>query len=259
MTGTATPGVSTGARAILADARERQQEALSEREGLALLREFGVRAPRTQLVVDRADLADAVASLSFPLVLKVESPEIAHKSDVGGVRLGCTSLADAEEAFDGILAAVGEARPDAHVAGVLLEEQVDGVVECFVGAHADPEFGPVVGFGLGGVFVEVLNDLAWRAAPFDRDEALRMIDETLAAGVLIGWRGRPPADVEALADAIAAVSVLVWELRDEVQELDVNPLLVGPTGAGVVAVDSFVRLWSVGAPGASAPGPNSEV
>jgi succinyl-CoA synthetase beta subunit len=237
-----TASVTTRAREIVAEARERGQDALTEREGLALFAEFGIPVPGARLVADRGELAEAVGSLRFPIVLKIESPDIVHKSDVGGVHLGCTSLEDAELAFDGILASVGAAVPDAHVAGVLLEEQIEGVAECFVGAHIDAEFGPVVGFGLGGIFVEVLNDLAWRAAPFDADEARRMIDDTLAVGVLSGWRGRPAGDVDALAAAIAAVSVLVWEMRDEVSELDVNPILVGPVGAGVVAVDSFVRL-----------------
>jgi len=239
---TDTANITTGARAIIDEARQRGQDALTEREGLALFAEFGVPVPGARLVADRDELAAAVASLRFPIVLKIESPDIVHKSDVGGVHLGCTSLEDAERAFDAILAAVGAAVPDAHIAGVLLEEQIDGVTECFVGAHIDAEFGPVVGFGLGGIFVEVLNDVAWRAAPFDADEARRMIDDTLAVGVLAGFRGKPAADVDALADAIAAVSVLVWEMRDEVSELDVNPILVGPVGTGVVAVDSFVRL-----------------
>ena len=234
--------VTTRARAIVDEARQRGQDALTEREGLALFAEFGVPVPGARLVADRDELAAAVSPLRFPIVCKIESPDIVHKSDVGGVVLGCASLEDVERAFDAILAAVGEAVPNAHIAGVLLEEQIDGVVECFVGAHIDAEFGPVVGFGLGGIFVEVLNDVAWRAAPFDASEARRMIDDTLAVGVLAGFRGKPAADVDALADAIAAVSVLVWELRDDVSELDVNPVLVGPVGAGVVAVDSFIKL-----------------
>ena len=174
--------VTTRARAIVDEARQRGQDALTEREGLALFAEFGVPVPGARLVADRDELAAAVSALRFPIVCKVESPDIVHKSDVGGVQLGCASLEDVEGAFDAILAAVGEAVPDAHIAGVLLQEQVDGMAECFVGGHIDAEFGPVVGFGLGGIFVEVLNDLAWRAAPFDANEARRMIDDTLAVG-----------------------------------------------------------------------------
>ncbi len=236
---------STSAAAIIRDARELGRSALTEREGLALLAEFGVRVAQSRLVTDRSGLAEAVAALSLPLVLKIESPDIVHKSDVGGVRLGCQTLADVEEAYDGILESVRAQCPDAHLVGVLLAEQVEGIAECFVGAHADPEFGPVIGFGLGGIFVEVIEDLAWRAAPFDAREARRMIEETHAAAVLAGFRGRPAGDVAALAEALANVSTMVWELRDDVTELDVNPLLVGPEGAGVVAVDCFAGLRAI--------------
>ncbi len=236
---------TAGAAAIIRDARERGRTALTEREGLALLAEFGVRVPQSRLVSDASALAAAVADLTFPLVLKVESHAIVHKSDVGGVRLGCRTLADVEEAFAGILESVRQHRPDADVAGVLLEEQVEGIAECFIGCHADPEFGPVIGFGLGGIFVEVIEDLAWRAAPFDAREARRMIEETHAVTVLSGFRGRPRGDFAALAETLANVSTMVWELRDDVAELDVNPLLVGPEGSGVVAVDCFAGLRAV--------------
>jgi len=224
----------------LAAIRESGRLALSEREGLNLLSSFGVRVPAHALVTNTDELNQSLSEMSFPVVLKVDSADIAHKSDVGGVRVGCRSAEEAERAFAEILSSVERACPTATIGGVLVEEQIEGTAECFIGAHHDPEFGPVIGFGLGGIFVELIGDLVWRAAPVDHGEALRMIHESRALEVLAGWRGKPPADMAALASAIANVSDLVWALRAEVAEMDVNPLIVGPAGA--VAADSFVLL-----------------
>ena len=224
-------------KTVIAEARRAGRAALTERESLDVLEAFGVPVARSRLVSQRAGIGVAVQSLRWPLALKIESPDIIHKSDIGGVRLGCLNVADAETAFDEILAATRAAGAGSAVTGVLLQEQASGFAECFIGARTDAEFGPVVGFGLGGVFVEVLDDVAWRVAPFDTAEARRMINESLASTVLGGWRGHGPGDVSALAECLAAISRFIWELRGEIEDLDVNPVLVRAAGDGVTAVE----------------------
>jgi acetate---CoA ligase (ADP-forming) len=229
-------------RSVIAATRRAGRTALTERESLDVLDAFGVPVARSLLVRERTGIAAAARSLRWPLALKIESPDIVHKSDIGGVRLGCRDVADAETAYDEIVAAARTAGAASGVSGVLLQEQATGIAECFIGARVDPEFGPVVGFGLGGIFVEVLDDVTWRAAPFDAREASRAIGESLASAVLGGWRGHGPGDEAAMADCLAATSRLMWDLRDEIEDLDVNPVLVRAAGDGVIAVDAFIRL-----------------
>ena len=153
------------------------------------------------------EAADAAAELGFPVVLKVLSADILHKSDIGGVRLGVADRAAAEAAFDEILAAARAAEPQAAIDGCLVAPMVTGGVETILGVQRDPVFGPIVMFGLGGIFVEALKDVTFRAAPFDETEARAMIEEIAAYPVLTGLRGEPPADLDALAAALSRLSL----------------------------------------------------
>jgi acyl-CoA synthetase (NDP forming) len=163
--------------------------------------------------------------------MKVSSPTILHKSDLGLVKVGVSSPKDVKAAFDELMAADG-------AEGVLVSEMVSDGVETVVGVARDDLFGPTVMFGLGGVFVEVLKDVTFRVPPFDRDEARRMIEEVKGFPLLTGARGRPKADVKALVDVILKVQRLAVDLSDEMAELDINPLVVRPKG--VVALDALV-------------------
>ena len=214
--------------------------ALSELDALALLRDAGVPTVDARLARDADEAARHAQEIGFPVVLKVVSAEIQHKSDIGGVRLG---LADAEAvraAYGEIATAVAAAAPQAAVDGILVAPQVAGGVETIMGVTMDPVFGPTVLFGLGGVFVEVLKDVTFRVAPFDQAEARRMIDEVKGRALLSGVRGAPPADIPALADALARLSVFAHENRERLEGIDVNPFLVLPEGQGAVAVDALI-------------------
>lgn len=185
---------------------------------------------------------EACAELPYPVALKVLSRDIAHKTDIGGVRLG---LADARQVAAAARDIVDNARrraPTARLDGLLACEMAGEGAEMIVGVVNDEAFGPVVGCGLGGVLAETLRDMAYRVAPFDAAEARAMLRELRGHAVLDGRRGRPALDVDALAQALARLSALAWTLRERLAELDVNPLLVRPAGNGVVAADALIVL-----------------
>lgn len=228
------------AREIVARARQAGRKALTEAEAKTILELYGIPTPRRRLVESAAAAAAAAEELGFPVVMKIASPDITHKTEAGGVRLGIKSAAEAAAAFEEILARARAYNPQAALAGVLVEEMVTGGLEVMVGAKQDARFGPVVTFGLGGVFVEVLRDYALRVAPLEEEEVLAMLREIRGYPLLAGYRGGEARDVAALARVIMAVSELATELREDLVELDINPLLVMPEGGGVKAVDALM-------------------
>ncbi len=211
------------------------RRAFPETEAHALMREYGVPMVRTLLARDVREAAARFTELgAIPAVLKVSSPDILHKTDVGGVRTMIRSADEAAEAFDGIMASVKRLAPEAAVAGVTVQPFVERGVEVIVGGLRDPQFGPVVVFGLGGVWVELFKDVSYRLAPTTREKARRMTMEIRAAPVLKRYRGGEPVDIDAHADMIVSVSRLMAE-REDVAEVDVNPIFARRNGA--LAVD----------------------
>ena len=172
--------------------------------------------------------------LSFPVAVKVLSRDIAHKSEVGGVKLGISSLAGVADAIAAIRASVKKHKPEATIDGFLVAEMITDGLETIVGVVRDASFGPVVAFGLGGIAAEVLKDVSYRVAPFGVDQARAMIAELRSAPLFGAFRGRAALDVDALAEAIARISVLAAQ-EERIAELDINPLFVRPRGQGVVA------------------------
>jgi acetate---CoA ligase (ADP-forming) len=213
-----------------------------ELEAKRLLAAYGIRAPDERLAPDACEAAAVASEIGFPVVLKVQSPDIAHRSDVEGVRLGLRSEAEVRAAADDVLAAVRGRRPDARVDGLLVARQVEPVVELIAGLKLDEQFGPVVVAGAGGVLVEVLRDVALRLPPLDAEEARAMLEELRVAPLLHGARGRPPADVAAAAEVLVRLGELALDLGPRLRELDVNPLLVLPEGQGALAADALVVL-----------------
>ncbi len=211
---------------------------LNEAEGKALLRAFGIPTTRELVVPPGADPAAAGLELNPPFAVKIVSRDIAHKTEAGGVLLGVTrdGLADAVRA---VAANAARAVPYARIDGVLVCEMAQGV-EALIGIVDDASFGPVVALGLGGVLTEVLKDVTYRIAPFDLDTAREMIAELRGAKLFDGYRGRPPADREALARALVAASQMAAALAPRLKEVDINPLFVGRSG--VVAADALVVL-----------------
>jgi len=215
---------------------------LPELEAKRLLAEYGIRAPAERLARDANEAAAAAAEIGFPVVLKVQSPDIAHRSDVGGVRLGLRGADEVRAAWPAVLEAVQARRPDARLDCMLVARQVEPVVELIAGVKVDELFGPVVLAGAGGIFVEVLGDVALRLPPLDEEEARAMLTELRVAPLLHGARGRPVADVAAAARVLVSLGELALDLGPRLRELDVNPLLVLPDGQGALAADALVVL-----------------
>jgi acetyltransferase len=191
--------------------------------------------------VDSADAAvEAAQRLGYPVVLKVDSPDILHKTEAGVVRLGVGDAAQVRAAYADILARAAAYAPQATISGVLVQEMVTDGVEVIVGVSYDAQLGPTLLFGSGGIMVEVYNDVALRRCPVTRAEARAMLADVKGVRVLHGFRGRPAADVEALTQALVQVSHLAVQLDGRLAELDINPLLVLPAGRGVKAVDALV-------------------
>jgi succinyl-CoA synthetase beta subunit len=183
-----------------------------------------------------------LAHLAYPVALKMVSRDIAHKSDIGAVRLNIADADALAQAAADMVAKVRHAAPHATLSGLIACKMVTDAVETLVGVVSDESFGPVVAFGMGGVLAEVLEDVTYRIAPFGIAEAHGMIAELRAHEVFRGVRGRAACDVAALAQALVRVSELAWVMRDRLAELDINPLLVRPEGRGVVAADGLLVL-----------------
>ncbi len=213
---------------------------LSETASLDLLDKAGIPVMPFAQVQSGDEAVAASERFGYPVALKIVSPDILHKSDIGGVALSLASATDVRRAHDAILARAKSAAPGARIEGCLVAPMIDGGVETIVGVQRDPVFGMIVMFGLGGLLVEVLRDVSFRAAPFDEQEALRMIAETKAATVLRGIRGAPPADVAALSVALSRLSVFAAANAGRIESIDINPFLVRPVGQGVCALDAVV-------------------
>jgi acetate---CoA ligase (ADP-forming) len=215
-------------------------EPCDEATALAVVKGAGIPVVEHRLVRSVEEAADAVASLGLPVVLKIASPDIVHKTDLGGVVLGLATRDAVARAFAEVTARVAKARPQARIAGCIIAPMAPAGIETILGAQWDPVFGPVVMLGLGGIFVEAMKDMTFRLAPFDEDEARRMIGELRAFPVLRGLRGRPPADIAALGSALAALSRFAAAQGPALKSLDINPFLVLPEGQGALALDAVV-------------------
>ena len=213
----------------------------SEHFAKQALADYGIGVTREILVSNAAAAVEAARTLGYPVALKVQSPDIPHKTEARAVRLGVDSDAAVALAFDEIMRNAQAYQADARIEGVLVQEMVVGGIETILGVTNDPLFGPAVMFGLGGIFAEVLHDVSFRLAPVTYSVALEMIDEIKGSAVLKGARGAAPADIDALAGAIVRVSAMAIDLQDHLAELDINPLFVLPKGQGVKAGDALLK------------------
>ena len=208
---------------------------LGEAEARPILAAYGIAQPRAELAHTAEEAGRLAAEIGFPVALKIVSPDIFHKSEVGGITLGLADEAEVQAAFTAMLARVQQRQPGALVDGALVTQMAPPGHELIVGMRRDAQFGPLLMFGLGGIYVELLKDVAFRVAPFDRAETLAMIGETHAGKLLHGLRGQPPADSDAVAEVIERVARLALD-HNRIEEIDVNPLIVYPLNrrAGVV-------------------------
>lgn len=208
---------------------------LSEPEAKDVLKFSSVQVPRFLLAKDVVGAIEAADKIGYPLVLKLVSPDIIHKSEVGGVALGIKNRQELEEKWSEMILYVADERPTALIEGFLIEEMVPRGAEVIVGAIKDPQFGPVVMFGIGGVAVELMKDVSFRLAPLTREEAFEMMGEVKGFPLLTGFRGGTVKDLGAIADVIIKVSEIVEKI-DGLKEIEINPLIVYERGA--VAVDA---------------------
>ncbi|MCK4314296.1 MAG: acetate--CoA ligase family protein [Anaerolineae bacterium] len=214
---------------------------IGDAEAREVLEAYGFPIPESHLAKTPEEAVEVADEIGYPLVLKIASPDILHKTDVGGVKLNLRSPDDVRDAFDLIVYRAGRYVPGARIWGCLVQQMVPGGREVLVGMSRDPQFGPLVAFGLGGIYVEALKDVAFRVAPFSRQEAEEMIREIRSYPLLEGIRGQPPADHEAMVDALLRISQLVTDFP-EIVELDINPLMVFEEGRGAMAIDMRLVL-----------------
>ena len=209
---------------------------LGEAEARPVLAAYDIDQPAAGLARTAAEAGQIAEKIGFPVALKIVSPDIFHKSEMGGIALKLGSVDQVHAAFEEMLARVQKRQPEARIEGVLVTQMAPPGHELIVGMRRDPQFGPLLMFGLGGIYVELLKDVAFRVAPFSRAETLAMIGETHAGKLLGGLRGQPPADIDAVAEVIERVARLALD-HPQVQEIDINPLIAYETGQGVLAVD----------------------
>ncbi len=214
--------------------------AFDERRAKQWVASAGIPVTRDAFVARDADPDSAVEGLAYPLVVKVVSPDIAHKTEVGGVRIGIRDHRALLDAIDDVYRAVSVGAPSARIDGVLVSEMAGDGVESIAGVVNDPTFGPVVAFGVGGIFAEVFRDVTYRVAPFDAATAREMIAELRGRALFEGARGQTESDTDALVEALCVLSRFAWAEREWLGELDINPLLVRPRGQGVLALDALV-------------------
>ena len=217
-------------RKVLDAAREAGRSALTAPEARSLCEAYGIPVPKESVAATAADGARIAAGIGFPVVMKIVSPQILHKTEAGGVVVGVKSAAEAQAAFTSIVANARRYDPNASIDGVQVQQMLGGGHEVIIGAVTDSAFGKLVAFGLGGILVEVLENITFRLAPVTREEALSMLDSIQAAQILCGVRGAEAVDREALASVIVSVSQLVSDFP-EISELDLNPVFATPRGS----------------------------
>ena len=224
-------------------ARKEGRTLLTEVEAKQVLKEAGLNVVETRLARSKAEAQSIAKEIGFPAVLKILSPDIVHKSDIGGVRLGLESAAAVGTAYDEIIAAAKKASPKANIHGISVQIMARQGVEVILGVTKDPQFGPVLMFGLGGVLVEVLKDVSFRIVPLNKRDASQMVHEIKGYPLLEGYRGQEPANVPALEEEILKLSNFV-DAHPEIKELDLNPIFAYKDG--VTAVDARIVLESEG-------------
>ncbi len=229
-------------RKVLDQARAENRLSIGDAESRLILQAYGLRIPQSEIADSPDKAAQVAAQIGFPVVLKIASPDILHKTDIGGVKVGLQNSSDVRDAFELMVYRAQRYLPEARIWGCLVQEMAPpGGLEVLVGMNRDPQFGPLITFGLGGIYVEILRDVTFRIAPFSRDEAEEMLTQIRAHALLDGVRGQPPIDKPAIVDTLLRVSQLVQDFP-EIIEMDINPLMVYRQGEGALALDMRLVL-----------------
>jgi 4-hydroxybutyryl-CoA synthetase (ADP-forming) len=228
-------------KSIFENVRKHGRANLLEEEGYEVLQAYGFPTPQSILCTTEQEGIDAARKIGYPLVMKIVSPDIIHKSDAGGVKVGVKTNDELKSAFRTITENALKYKSDAKIKGVLVQEMVKSAKETILGASQDSTFGPVIMFGLGGIYVEVLKDVVFRVAPIHEQEAINMVESIKTIKLLKGVRGEKPSDLKAIADSLQRLSQLVVDFQ-EIKEFDINPLLVLEEGKGARVVDARIIL-----------------
>ena len=224
--------MNTGSE-IFSRVRKEGRKFLLEPEAKTVCRAYGIPVTDFKVAKNGAEAVKFADQIGYPVVLKIVSPDVIHKSDVGGVIINVKDAEDVQKAYKQIIDSVKRHKPNAKMVGVLAQELAPQSTEVIVGATKDPQFGPTLMFGLGGIFVEILKDVTFRIAPVTEDEAREMITAVKAYPLLKGYRNTPPADIEAIVEILLNTSRLVMDHR-EIEELDLNPIMAYEKGAKTV-------------------------
>jgi acyl-CoA synthetase (NDP forming) len=218
---------------IFEQAKSEGRKFLLEYEAKAVCQEYGIPVTKVKVSKNAEEAAEFSAQIGYPVVLKIVSPDVIHKFDVGGVILDVNSKEEAKNGFNQIVENVKKHKPNAQIDGILIQEMAPSSTEVIVGCIKDAQFGPTLMFGFGGTFVEVMKDVSFRIAPIDKADAREMMTEVKAYPILQGCRGQPPADIETLTQILLNISKLVIDYP-EIRELDLNPVMVYEKGAKTV-------------------------
>ncbi|MBN2239411.1 MAG: acetate--CoA ligase family protein [Dehalococcoidales bacterium] len=222
---------------LIDNARKEGRTLLTEIEAKEMLKQAGIDVVETKLAASKDEAVALSKEMGFPVVLKIASPDVAHKTDAGGVKLNLEDADEVAKAYDSIMTSIKEAFPAANIQGVSVQKMARSGVEVIIGMSKDAQFGPVIMFGLGGILVEILKDVSFRIVPLEKRDAREMVKEIKGYPVLEGYRGQEAADIEKLEDMILKVSAFV-EQNPDIDELDLNPVFAYSDGA--VAVDARI-------------------
>lgn len=216
--------------------------ALSEAESMQIMSHYGISTPKMRKAKSAEEAIQFAEEIGFPVVLKIDSPDVLHKSDIGAVKVGIGDVDAVAEAFNQIMASVKGFNDKADIHGVIVEEMLPAGTEVIIGAKVEKPFGPIITFGLGGIYVELLRDVSYSPAPLSQDEAKKLIEAIKSHKVLQGYRGKPPADLSALSDMLVKFSYFAHDLKGIIKEIDLNPVIVYGKGEGCVALDALIVL-----------------
>ncbi len=219
---------------------KQEGRSLLEHEAKAIVESYDIPVTKVRVVHNIDEAIEAAEEIGYPVVLKIVSPDIIHKSDIGGVIVNIKDSKGVRDAYERILTNVKQKKPDAKVVGILVQEFAPQGLEVIIGLIRDPQFGPTVMFGLGGVFVEIFKDVSFRVAPLTEQDAEDMINEIRAKPLLYGYRGSEPVDVEAIKDALIKAGKMGLEI-EEIAEMDLNPTMAYPNGIKVVDARIILR------------------
>ena len=228
-------------RDVIEKVRSEGRVSIGDAEARTILKAYGLRIPKSEIAESPEQAVEIAREIGYPAVLKIASPDILHKTDVGGVRVGLESRQEVIDAYELMVYRARRYLPEARIWGCMVQEMVQEGLEVLVGMNRDPQFGALVTFGLGGIYVETLKDVTFRLAPFSKQEAWEMLGEIRASALLDGVRGEPEVDKEAIVDTLLRMGQLVQDFP-EIVELDINPLVVFPRGQGATAIDMRLIL-----------------